>query len=47
MASDLYELKRILELEGFADKSAENLIESIGKSKQAGLAAAAPLESSR
>ena len=40
MASDLYELKKedLLELEGFADKSAENLIESIGKSKQAGLA---------
>jgi DNA ligase (NAD+) len=40
MASDLYELKKedLLELEGFADKSADNLIESIGKSKQAGLA---------
>ena len=40
MASDLYELKKedLLELEGFADKSADNLIESIGKSKRAGLA---------
>ena len=39
MASDLYELSKqdFLELEGFAEKSAENLIESIGKSKQAGL----------
>jgi DNA ligase (NAD+) len=39
MASDLYELSKddFLELEGFAEKSAENLAESIGKSKQAGL----------
>ena len=38
-ASDLYELKKedFLELDGFAEKSAENLCESIGKSKQAGL----------
>ena len=40
MASDLYELRKedLLELEGFAEKSADNLIASIGKSKQAGLA---------
>ncbi|MBT3637915.1 MAG: NAD-dependent DNA ligase LigA [Opitutae bacterium] len=39
MASDLYELSKedFLELEGFAGKSAENLVESIEQSKQAGL----------
>jgi len=39
MASDLYELSKedFLELEGFAEKSAENLVESIEQSKQAGL----------
>lgn len=38
-ASDLYELTKedFLELDGFAEKSAENLVESIEKSKQAGL----------
>jgi DNA ligase (NAD+) len=39
MASDLYELSKedFLELEGFAEKSAENLVASIEQSKQAGL----------
>jgi DNA ligase (NAD+) len=38
-ASDLYELSKedFLELDGFAEKSAENLVESINTSKQAGL----------